>query len=82
MELNKIKRLSSQVLGVGEGKVWFNPEQLEEIAQAMTKEDIRGLISSGAIKKKRTKYHSRGGARILHAKKEKEEKEEWEKELV
>ena len=69
MELNKLKRLSAQVLGVGESKVWFDPAQLEEISQAMTKEDIRGLINSRAIRKKKTQEKSRGGARILHAKK-------------
>ena len=71
MQLNKVRRISSQLLGAGESKVWFNPEQLEEISQAMTKEDIRGLINAGAIKKRKEKQQSRGRARMLHLKKKK-----------
>jgi len=58
------KRLAAQVLKVGEGRVWIDPEATEEIAAAITREDIRGLIDEGLIKKKQKKGVSRGRARV------------------
>jgi len=58
------KRLAAQVLKVGEGRVWIDPEATEDIAAAITREDIRGLIEEGVIKKKEKKGVSRGRARV------------------
>lgn len=58
------KRLAAQVLKVGEGRVWIDPEATEDIAAAITREDIRGLIKEGVIKKKPIKGVSRGRARV------------------
>lgn len=55
MNLTLQRRLASQVLKCGKNRVWFNPQMLEEIATASTKEDIRELIEKGAIKKKSVK---------------------------
>lgn len=49
MKLDKKKVLASKVLGVGKGRVIFNKERLEEIKEAITKQDIRDLIADGAI---------------------------------
>jgi len=55
MNLNKRKELASKVLGVGKNKIWFNPSNLEEIKEAITKQDIRDLYESGAIRVKENK---------------------------
>ncbi|MFN3383355.1 MAG: 50S ribosomal protein L19e [Archaeoglobaceae archaeon] len=55
MNLSLQRRLASEVLECGKNRVWFNPEMLEDIATASTKEDIRELIEKGAIKKKPVK---------------------------
>lgn len=46
------KRIAASVLKVGENRVWFDPSRINEIREAITKEDIRGLIKEKAIKKK------------------------------
>ncbi len=71
MELQKIRRLASTVLKTGENKVWMNPEQGKRISEALTKEDVRQLITEKLIRKTKTQGHSRGSARILAAKKKK-----------
>lgn len=58
------KRLAAQVLKVGEGRVWLDPEATEKIAAAITRENIRGLIDDGVIKKKQKRGVSRGRARV------------------
>lgn len=49
MKLNKKKSLASSVLGVGKERIVFNVNRLEEIKEAITKQDIRDLVASGAI---------------------------------
>ena len=49
MKLNKKKYLAAKVLSVGKGRVIFNKERLEEIKEAITKQDIRDLVAAGAI---------------------------------
>ncbi len=63
------RRLASDLLGVGEKKVWLDPAKFKEIKEAITRSDIDNLISSGAIKKKETQGQSRSRARALHLKK-------------
>jgi large subunit ribosomal protein L19e len=62
------RRLASKVLECGLDRVWLNPEALEEITSAITREDIRGLIEKGTIKIKPVRGISRGRARALAAK--------------
>lgn len=63
MKLTSQKRIAAQLLKVGENKVWFDPDRLEEIKEAITKTDIRGLIKDLAIQAKPQKsisgYRSR-----------------------
>ena len=62
--LTKQKRLAAQLLKVGEGRVWIDPEATEKVAEAITRDDIRGLIAEGVIKEQQKKGTSRGRARI------------------
>lgn len=50
MDLGKKKQLASRALGVGMARVSFNNERLADIKEAITKQDIRDLVASGAIK--------------------------------
>ncbi len=45
------KRVAADLLGCGVSRVRFDPERLEEIADAITREEIGYLIKDGAIYK-------------------------------
>ncbi len=62
--LAKQKRIAAKVLKVGKGKVWIDPEATGDVADAITREDVRGLIEEGIIKVKQKKGVSRGRARV------------------
>ncbi len=69
MNLKMAKRLAAKVLKVGKNKVRFNPEDLEDISQAMTREDMRVLIAHNTITKKPETGVSRGRAKAVQLKK-------------
>lgn len=52
MKFQSQKRLSSEILKVGVGKIWLDPLRLDDIKQAITRADIKELIKDRAIKKK------------------------------
>ena len=52
--LNK-KKLAAKTLSVGIGRVELNNNRLEEIKEAITRQDIKDLVKSGAIKIKEPK---------------------------
>jgi len=62
-DLGSQKRLAADVLDVGERRVWLDPDAADEIAEAITREDIRDLVDQGIIKAKGTQNNSRGRAR-------------------
>jgi len=62
-DLSAQKRLAADVLDVGKNRVWFNPDRQGDIADAITREDVRELIDEGAIRSKDAKGNSRGRAR-------------------
>ena len=57
------RRLSSQLLKCGKNRIGFDPLRLEEIKEAITKADIRGMINKGAIYRKDMNVTSRYWAR-------------------
>lgn len=65
MRLITQKRLAAQVMKVGESRVWIDPEFIDEVSLAITKDDIRRLIDEGAIQKKPVRGVSRGRARYI-----------------
>lgn len=69
MNPRKLKRMASQILGVGETKIWVDPEQMPKALEAMTRDDVRNLIGQRIIRKRKDAHHSRGAARLLRAKK-------------
>lgn len=69
-DLSAQKRLASDVLDVGESRVWFDPDAQGSIAEAITREDIRELVEDGSIKEETKKGNSRGRARERKAKRD------------
>ena len=63
MILETQRTLASSVLNIGRKRVWLDPERMEEIKEALTRDDIRKLISNGLIRAKQEKGVSRGRAR-------------------
>jgi large subunit ribosomal protein L19e len=62
-DLSAQRRLAADVLDVGKNRVWFDPEEQDEIAAAITREDIRELVTEGTVDAKEAKSNSRGRAR-------------------
>ena len=71
MDAKKLRRLAAHILGVGEKKILITDGLNERIGEAITKDDVRQLIKDGIVVKRRGNEHSRGRARILHAKRKK-----------
>ena len=46
------RRLAADELDVGKSRVWLNPEAQDELADAITREDIREQIDQGHIREK------------------------------
>jgi len=69
--LNSQRRIAAQLLKIGRNRVWIDPERIEDVEAAMTRDEIRKLVHEGAIKSLPQKGISRGRARILHEKKKK-----------
>ncbi len=49
------KRLASEILKIGETRVWINPSHLDEVKGAITRADVRRMINHGYIKAKKEK---------------------------
>ncbi|MCX8196187.1 MAG: 50S ribosomal protein L19e [Acidilobaceae archaeon] len=54
------RRLAAELLGVGESRIWINPDPKleEEISQAVTRRDVEKLIHKGVIRVKPRKGNS------------------------
>lgn len=67
-DLSNQKRISASLLKCGVNRVWFDPERLSDIQNAISRDDLRELIEDGAIRARQVKGVSRGRARIKMAK--------------
>jgi large subunit ribosomal protein L19e len=66
-DLANQRRIAAEVLGTGVHRVWMNPEAGKDIAGALTREDVKKLITEGKILKKPIRGVSRARARELAA---------------
>jgi len=73
MDYRLQRRLAAEVLGVGETRIWINPdpELAEEIENAVTKDDVRALIKRGIIDVRPVKGNSRARWRKRHEQRKK-----------
>lgn len=63
MRLTVQRRLAATLFKCSGKKVWFDNDRLEDIKEAITKQDVKGLIAEGAIRAKPMTSISRGRAR-------------------
>ncbi|MGB9636991.1 MAG: 50S ribosomal protein L19e, partial [Thermoplasmata archaeon] len=63
MNLRNQKRMAAEILGCGINRIWIDPNALGELANAVTREDIRNAIAAGVIKAKKVKGNSKARIR-------------------
>lgn len=71
MNVDRAKELVADMYGVGLKRVWIDPEKIDEVSQALTREDLRRLVEKGIIRILQKGGQSRYRARILREKKKK-----------
>lgn len=69
--LKSQRRLAAEILKVGQGRVWIDPNRTEDVEAAITREEIKKLIHEGVIKPLKEKGVSRARAKVLHEKRKK-----------
>ncbi|MBI0583629.1 MAG: 50S ribosomal protein L19e [Methanomassiliicoccus sp.] len=50
MDLKNQRRMAAEILDCGANRVWIDPNRAEDLADAITRADIRTAIESGTIK--------------------------------
>jgi large subunit ribosomal protein L19e len=65
------KRLASSVLKCGQGKIWLDPNEVNEISMANSRQNIRKLVKDGYVIRKPVTIHSRARVHRKNAAKRK-----------
>src|SRR5512138_3275564 len=68
-DLSGQRRLAAQILKVGQNRVWINPERMDDVDGAITREEVRKLIHEKVIVSLPEKGVSRSRAKIIRSKK-------------
>lgn len=63
VNIRKKRELVSRILGVGVNRVRFEPDKLDDVADSITRENIRSLVSNGSIWTSKIRGTSRGRTR-------------------
>jgi len=63
LNLKLVRRMSADIMGVGQNSVWLDPEKSGEISAAITRDDVRRLIREGKIAPRPAKTISKGRLR-------------------
>jgi large subunit ribosomal protein L19e len=71
LSLKSQRRLAAEILKVGEGRVWIDPDRIDYVESAITREEIRKLIHENVVKSLPEKGISRARARVLNEKRKK-----------
>jgi len=58
------RRVAADLLKCGENRVWIDPEKIDDVSSAITREDVRRLIHEGVIRKKPERKQSRYRAKV------------------
>ncbi len=67
--LTNQRRLAAEILKIGRNRVWINPEHVDDVESAITREEVRKLIHEKIITPLPIQGVSRGRAKIIQAKK-------------
>lgn len=62
-DLSNQRRLAADLLHCGEGRVYLDPASQDDLADAVTRADVRGAIKAGVIRRKPIAGTSRARAR-------------------
>lgn len=65
------RRLAAEILKVGQNRIWMDPNRMDDVEAAITREEIKKLIHEGVIKPLREKGVSRARAKAVHEKRKK-----------
>jgi large subunit ribosomal protein L19e len=71
MNLKNQRRVAAEILDCGKNRVWIDPNRLEDVADAITRSDVRTLIASGTISSRQKKGVSRGRTNYIKSQKRK-----------
>ncbi len=69
--LSPQKRMAASILKAGETRIWMDSKSVDEIAEAVTRDDIRKLIKRNVIQKRAAKGNSRGRFKAAKAQRNK-----------
>ena len=69
--LSSQRRLAAKILKVGRNRIWIDPERIEDVESAITREEIKTLIHEKIIASLPQKGVSRGRAKTIREKKRK-----------
>lgn len=67
--LSSQRRLAAQILKVGQNRVWINPERIDDVDAAITREEVKRLIHEKIIVSLPEKGVSRSRAKVVREKK-------------
>jgi large subunit ribosomal protein L19e len=70
-DLASQRRLAAQILKIGQNRVWIDPERMDDVDGAITREEVRKLIHEKVIVSLPEKGVSRSRAKIIREKKRK-----------
>lgn len=71
VDVSNQRRLAADILDCGRNRVWIDQDHIDEVADAVTRDDVRRLIAQGLIDKRTKQGASRGRARKTKAQKDK-----------
>lgn len=67
--LSSQRRLAAQILKVGQNRVWIDPERMDDVEAAITREEVKKLIHEKIIASLPEKGVSRSRAKVVRKKK-------------
>ncbi len=70
-DLRNQRRMAASLIKCGANRIWMDQDRIDEIAKAVTKEDIRVLIKGKAIRSKQEKGISHGRKKYIALQKSK-----------
>jgi large subunit ribosomal protein L19e len=70
-DLSNQRRLAAQILKIGQNRVWIDPERMDDVDGAITREEVRKLIHEKIIASLPQKGVSRSRAKTIQEKKRK-----------
>lgn len=71
MNLTNQRRMAAEILKIGAHRVWIDPNRMDDVADAITRDDVRAVIRAGLVRKRRVTGQSRGRTRYYSRQRQK-----------